>query len=220
MLLATRCASCGRDDCALTPTSGPASYLCLSCLDQLVDDVGMTDRAVQLLDRLTPSRRQHSEAVARRAREAFPLVAARWHQEVYRAALLHDIGYESPKVWGTHALDGATELRSLGESPLVCDLVAHHTAATIEADEAGIPATAFAPFIYHGPAPIEQLRSIIAWADLTTSPNGDLVTVDERLDEILQRYQPGSLVHRSITRASSWLHIAGTSPLAGARLGR
>lgn len=216
MLLATRCASCGRDDCALTPMPGPASHLCLSCLDHLADDWGMTDRALQLLDRLTPTRRQHSEAVARRAREAFPLIKPRWHHELHRAALLHDIGYESPAIWGTHALDGATELQALGESAIVCDLVAHHTAATIEADEAGIPASAFAAFTYHGSAPIDQLRSIIAWADLTTSPTGHLVTVDERLGEILQRYPPGTLVHRSTTRAAGWMRLAGTSPLASA----
>ena len=37
---------------------------------------------------------------------------------------------------------------------------------------------------------------------MTTSPDGELVPVEQRLAEILDRYGPGHLVNRSIQRAT------------------
>jgi hypothetical protein len=38
----------------------------------------------------------------------------------------------------------------------------------------------------------------LTWADLTSSPSGNLVSPVVRLNEILDRYEPASAVHRAI----------------------
>lgn len=37
---------------------------------------------------------------------------------------------------------------------------------------------------------------------MTTGPDGTHLPVEQRLSEILTRYEPGDIVHRSITRSS------------------
>lgn len=165
---------------------------------------------------LTARRRRHSVAVAAKARSAFDLIPVGLRPVVERAALLHDIGYGHPDL-GFHPIDGARFLVARGEDPRVCHAVATHSGAHWEAHHRGIDWTVFQPFTCHAPD-IGLVRSIVTWADMTTSPDGCPVTTTERLEEILQRYPDHDPVHHSVTAATAWLLLAGTHPTATAHL--
>ncbi|MFC8796432.1 HD domain-containing protein [Promicromonospora sp. NPDC057138] len=114
------------------------------------------------------------------------------------AAYLHDIGYAAAACdTGLHQLDGARYLRSLGASSELTGLVAHHTAATVEAAERGLDVALRREF----PAPSSELLDLLTYCDMTTSARGESVTVDERFDRIYYRYPPGHLVTRSMQHA-------------------
>jgi hypothetical protein len=51
------------------------------------------------------------------------------------------------------------------------------------------------------PAPY-ALSSVLTCCDMTTSPDGQPMPVEQRLAEIHHRYGPGHLVSRSIQRAT------------------
>jgi len=121
------------------------------------------------------------------------------------AAWLHDIGY-SPAIadTGFHPLDGARHLRALGDPPRLCSLVAHHSAAVVEAKVRHMRAMLLAEF----PPEESIVADALTFADMTTSPTGRRVTVDERLGEILDRYPPTDPVHRAISESSEQLRAA------------
>jgi hypothetical protein len=152
-----------------------------------------------LLERALPRRWAHVRGVAARARSLAPafgpdaglLEAAAW---------LHDIGY-LPELasTGLHSLDGARYLRDVQHAdPVLCQLVAHHSCAIIEAEERGMAAVLRAEF---EPAP-QALADGLTFCDMTTSPDGEHVRVGQRLAEIHDRYGPGHLVSRSMRRAT------------------
>ncbi|HEX2824674.1 MAG TPA: hypothetical protein VHO07_31610 [Streptosporangiaceae bacterium] len=68
----------------------------------------------------------------------------------------------------------------------------------IEAEERGLELQAQA---IGEPAP-DALSSVLTYCDITTSPDGGLLSAEERLAEIHHRYGPGHLVSRSIQRAT------------------
>ena len=112
------------------------------------------------------------------------------------AAWLHDIGY-APGVaaTGLHHLDGARYLRDTCHADdLLCRLVAHHSCAGNEAAERGVTS--------EFPAPPGDLADALTYCDMTTGPDGQRMPVEQRLAEILQRYGPGDVVHRAITRSA------------------
>ncbi len=123
------------------------------------------------------------------------------------AAYLHDVGYGHPDL-GFHPIDGARLLRSLGYSPVVCHMVAFHTAAEVEAAARGLDAGIFDEFQLSGIAGLEKADDFLWWSDLSTGPNGDDFTVDERLAEISRRYEPGNVVHTAIMKAEPRLRAA------------
>jgi len=139
------------------------------------------------------------------------------------SALVHDIGY-APALshTGFHPLDGARWLRSQGAPERMACLVAHHTAAAIEADRRGLTSELQA---------FEQEESATAdalwYADLTSGPDGSTITFQRRAGEILDRYEPGSIVHDSISEALPLLRGAvertqgrlGSQPRWGVPLG-
>lgn len=115
------------------------------------------------------------------------------------AAWLHDIGYAPTLVvTGFHPLDGARYLRNVaGADELVCRLVAHHSCASIEAANRGLADDLAAEF-----PPVDGLiTDVMTYCDMTTSPDGEPVPVEKRLAEILVRYRPDDVVHRSIAAA-------------------
>ena len=81
---------------------------------------------------------------------------------------------------------------------MLCRLVAHHFCAIIEAGERGLADVLSLEF---EPAPY-ALSSVLTCCDMTTSPDGEIVPVEQRLAEIHDRYGPGHLVSRSIQRAT------------------
>jgi hypothetical protein len=73
-----------------------------------------------------------------------------------------------------------------------------YSCAAIEAQERGLADVLAAEF---EPAP-DALAGALTFCDMTTSPDGEHVSVDSRLAEIHRRYGPGHLVSRSIHRAT------------------
>ena len=152
-----------------------------------------------LLQEPLPRRWAHSQGVAARARSLAPVLGAD-ADLLEAAAWLHDIGYAPGlALTGLHQLDGARYLRDAQHADaLLCRLVAHHSCAIIEAGERGLADVLSLEF---EPAP-DALSSVLTCCDMTTSPDGELVPVEQRLAEIQDRYGPGHLVSRSIQRAT------------------
>jgi len=162
--------------------------------------VSPSEEAARVAERLlTPLRRRwrHVQGVAAVAallatdlptEDAETLVASAW---------LHDIGY-SPELVdsGFHPLDGARWLADEGFDSAVVALVAHHTGAAIEAEERGL-STQWAAL----PMPRPDLLARLTAADLSTSPDGELMHTRERIAEILVRYPAGDPVHRAVSRS-------------------
>lgn len=151
-----------------------------------------------LLAELPEPRRTHSIAVGRKVAARADRLPLALRSDTVAAAFLHDIGYAVRFAsTGFHPLDGAGALRHLGFSMPICHLVATHSGAELEAAERGIDAVEFAPYSVSG---MRESRDLLMWADFTTSPLGENVTVDERLDEILERYSVDDPVHRYVTK--------------------
>ncbi|MGC4851050.1 HD domain-containing protein [Micromonospora sp. DT15] len=139
-----------------------------------------------------PRRWRHVQAVGSKAESLRPVVGDDGDVLV-AAAWLHDIGY-TPRIvdTGFHSLDGARWLLREGFSLRIASLVAHHSCASYEAEERGLGAMLAAEF-----PPEESPTADALWfADMTTGPDGQDFTVDERLAEIRERYGPEDLVTR------------------------
>lgn len=144
------------------------------------------------------ARQNHVRGVARVALEAAytlpdisPLVVP--------AAWLHDIGYANEVAdTGLHGLDGARYLRSTGSPERLCRLVANHTHAWVEAEARGL----FHVLAEEFPPEYSLTADVLTYADLTTGPTGEPVTVEERIDEVLRRYPQDDVVHRAVARAA------------------
>lgn len=163
------------------------------------------DLARTLLEEPLPRRWAHTQGVARQANtlnrvfgeDADLLTAAAW---------LHDIGY-SPAIVATgfHPLDGARYLRDVARADeRLCRLVAHHTCAVIEAEERGLADDLSREFTPER----DDLAQALTYCDMTTSPDGGRVSVQERIAEIFRRYGDDHVVARSIRRAESRLIAA------------
>ncbi|MFG3705552.1 HD domain-containing protein [Micromonospora sp. NPDC047670] len=139
-----------------------------------------------------PRRWRHVQAVAAKAQRLAPLVGDDGDL-LTAAAWLHDIGY-APTIINTgfHSLDGARWLRDEGYSLRLAALVAHHSCALYEARERGLSDALAEEF------PLEESPTSDAlwFADMTTGPDGQDLTVEERLAEIRKRYGPEHLVTR------------------------
>ena len=171
--------------------------------------VALVESYGDLLAALTDDRRAHSVAVRRKAEAAAARIAPALRADVTVAAVLHDIGYGHVET-GFHPLDGARFLAREGFSPVVCNLVVHHSASTYEAEERGIDLAAYADFAVG--LELSQAHAVLWWADLTTGPQGQDVTVEVRLEEICARYGPDDVITRFINRARQVLLAAGQSP--------
>jgi hypothetical protein len=158
-----------------------------------------------LLQEPLPRRWAHSQGVAARARVLAPVLGVN-ADLIEAAAWLHDIGYAPGlSATGLHQLDGARYLRDARHAEaLLCRLVAHHSCAIIEAGERGLADVLSSEF---DPAP-DVLACVLTCCDMTTSPDGQPVPVEQRLAEIQDRYGPGHLVSRSIQRATPMILCA------------
>jgi HD domain len=158
-----------------------------------------------LLQEALPRRWAHVQGVAARARGLAPVLDAD-ADLIEAAAWLHDIGYApSLATTGLHQLDGAPYLRDTQHADaMLCRLVAHHSCAIIEAGERGLAGVLSSEF---EPAP-DILASVLTCCDMTTSPDGQSVPVEQRLADIHDRYGPGHLVSRSMHRATPMIRRA------------
>ena len=163
------------------------------------------DIARWLLEEPLPRRWAHVQGVANTARTLAP-VLGRNTDLMTAAALLHDIGY-APSLAdsGFHPLDGARYLRDVEHTdPMLCRLVAHHSCAIIEAEERGLADVLAREF---KPAP-RNLADALIYCDLTTGPDGQRMTIEQRLADIRDRYGPTDLVSRALARSTPQLEAA------------
>ncbi len=161
--------------------------------------------ACELLKDSLPRRWAHTQGVAAKARtlsdplgeDAELLEAAAWLHDIGYLPDLHDTGF--------HPLDGARYLRDVEDAePLLCRMVAHHSCALTEAEERGLSAELVREFR----PPPRDLAEPLIYCDMTTSPDGLPMAVGDRLAEIHQRYGPGDVVIRAITRSGPTLEAA------------
>ncbi|MGH3245615.1 MAG: HD domain-containing protein [Trebonia sp.] len=154
--------------------------------------------ARKLLEVPLPRRWAHVQGVAAQARSLAPILGDDV-ELLEAAAWLHDIGY-TPELadTGFHPLDGARYLRDVQHADLtLCRLVANHSCAVLEAEERGLADALSREF----PSPSPMLDDALAYCDMTTTPTGDLVSVHDRLSEIVERYGPQDVVTRFIHTA-------------------
>lgn len=171
--------------------------------------------ARRLLEVPLPRRWAHVEAVAARAgRMAGPLGS---DGELLRvAAWVHDVGY-SPELISTafHPLDGAKYLRSIKAEERLAGLVAFHSSAASEAEALGLD-DQLAEFTDER----TLVRDLLWYADMTIGPSGEILTFEERMNEVRERYSPDHYVIRAldagmgerrdaVLRAERWIDEVG-----------
>lgn len=153
-----------------------------------------------------PRRWSHTLGVAAAAERLAIVLPEGDRAAVVAAALVHDIGY-SPQLArsGFHPIDGARFLHQQGLPSVVVALVAHHTGAAVEAEQRGLTAA-----LAQVPCPPPAMLDVLTCADLSTSPTGQPVRVEDRIAEILTRYPADHLVHRAVLRSTPDLLAAAT----------
>jgi hypothetical protein len=161
------------------------------------------DAARQLLAPLG-DRWRHTRAVAAAAAELSAAVEEDERDLLVVAAWWHDLGYAPAlRATGMHQLDGAGYLAGQGYPARLCALVAHHSAATYEAEERRLLAE-----LSEWPREESAVADALWTADMTTGPSGERVDYADRLDEILDRYDGGSPVVRAMIRARPAIEAA------------
>jgi hypothetical protein len=153
--------------------------------------------ARRCLSETLPRRWLHVQGVAARARKVSVTVDMADRDLLVSAAILHDIGY-APEIalTGFHALDGARYLAACGAPKRLCALVAHHSCAYREAELRGLSAELSEWVDEEG-----SVRDSLWWADMTTTPDGEITNVESRIEEIEKRYGPEDLVTFFIRQA-------------------
>ncbi|WP_030491709.1 HD domain-containing protein [Micromonospora chokoriensis] len=140
-----------------------------------------------------PRRWDHVQAVATKAARLGDVLALPESSLLVSAAWLHDIGYAaSIRDTGFHSLDGARWLLREGFSYRLASLVAHHSCAAYEAEVRGL-GIELADEFEREESPVSDA---LWFADMTTGPDGQDFTAEERLAEIRERYGPDHLVTR------------------------
>lgn len=152
------------------------------------------------LSAVLPRRWAHSQGVATRASGLGPALAGD-AELLSAAAVLHDVGY-APRLaeTGFHPLDGARFLRDEhGTDERLVRLVANHSFALLEAEERGLREELATEFpLLDEPLLVDAL----VYCDMTTTPEGDRTTAQDRVAEIRSRYGDHSVVGRFIRRAA------------------
>lgn len=166
--------------------------------------------AEQLLAPLGP-RWLHVEGVVRQARSIGHALAAADRDLLVAAAYAHDIGYApSLAILGFHPLDGARYVARAGYGRLA-GVVAHHSGAKYEATLRGLEHE-LAEFADEQ----SDVTAALAYCDLTTGPDGQRMTPNERLAEIEDRHGPHSVVVRGLRLG--WPELLGAAAVIEERL--
>ena len=100
------------------------------------------------------------------------------------AATLHDIGYSQRIArTGFHPLDGGVFLRGQGYPERLARLVANHSLAVLTADEHGIH-----NLVEQFPHEEGLLADALAYADMHSAPDGQIIPAERRLADIARRH--------------------------------
>lgn len=159
-----------------------------------------------------PRRWAHVQQVAARAERMAAALGKNDGELLATAAWLHDVGY-APELAATsfHPLDGARFLRRNGWSERVVGLVAFHSSASAEANVLGL-AEQLRDFCDER----TLVRDLLWYSDMTTGPDGEYLSFEDRMTEVRARYPVGHYVVRaldagmderrvSVVRAEGWL---------------
>lgn len=168
---------------------------------ELVDWARSTAR--NLLADSLPRRWKHVQGVAATANRIRKAVGADG-EVLVASAWLHDIGYSPEvKVTGFHPIDGASYLQTQELTPRLCALVARHSGAVHEGALRDLK-DAVEGF------PDEQTaaRNALWYCDMTSGPDGQALSINDRLDDIRMRYGTEHLVSRAISAAEEDLRAA------------
>jgi hypothetical protein len=84
----------------------------------------------------------------------------------------------------------------------LASLVAHHSEAAFEAQLRGC-----APALHAFPREYSTVADALTYCDMTTSPEGDHISFEERIAEILCRYKEQDIVSQSIRQATPTLSL-------------
>jgi predicted hydrolase (HD superfamily) len=142
----------------------------------------------------------HVQGVARQAQWVSKMFDENNQAYLIASAYLHDIGYApSIKTTGFHPLDGAYYLQSNDQNRLA-SLTAYHSEAQFEATLRGL-LTELEKF----PREYSEVADALTYCDLTTSPIGQKITLEERVIDILKRYRETDIVTQALRKAMpSW----------------
>jgi Cof subfamily protein (haloacid dehalogenase superfamily) len=147
-----------------------------------------------------PARIEHVLGVTATARELGPQLG---FDEGERAALVtaatfHDVGYaDALRLTGFHPVDGAAFLAQMGAPDEAVAAVLHHGAAEEDARVRGILSEIYRELPGSGP-----LGDALTFADVRTGPDGQRVTLAERILSVEARYGQDDMVSR-IMRGSA-----------------
>ena len=151
-----------------------------------------------------PERMRHSSWVAARAVALAGAVEDGDVTLLIAAAWLHDIGYsQALRQTGFHPLDGALFLKSRDWDPRLCGLVAHHSGSRFIATATGLDSVM--DEFSHVEDAVSDALTI---ADQTVGPNGQLLTLDERMRDMLERHGPDSPHARAHPQREAYLRAA------------
>lgn len=133
------------------------------------------------------------EAVARLADQASAVVGEADRPALVAAAWLHDVG-DAPSLrrTGLQALDGALWIRDQGEER-VAALVAYHSGAEWEAELLDLGEDLHAFVDERSP-----VTDALWYCDLTTGPEGERITLAERLSDVERRHGRDSVIARAM----------------------
>lgn len=132
---------------------------------------------------------RHTQGVAACAASVGRALVEGDAEALLSAAWLHDVGYARElATTGFHPIDGACWLQRQGEGRLA-GLVAHHTAAHAEAQLRGL-GSELVKFTDEA----SPVTAALAYCDLTTGPQGQPVTPEGRVAEIVDRHGDNSAV--------------------------
>ncbi|MBR1778816.1 MAG: HD domain-containing protein [Alphaproteobacteria bacterium] len=126
---------------------------------------------------ITPARWQHILGVARRAKvlaEKLRPQDEQFAQDMFLLGMLHDFGYEFSEEPGRHPEIGAEILKRQGYR--YWQEVANHGSVTV--------------------TEVSDELFILSCADMTTGPNGESFTMQERIDNMSERYGENSHAHK------------------------
>ena len=156
--------------------------------------VGLVHEARELAQTLlagSPERWRHSIGVALRAERVIDAIGDDQDPDreiVVAAAWLHDIGYaDALHDTGFHPLDGARFLLARGWPMRIAGLVGHHSEALSVAQVQGLDEE-LAEF----PKERSTAADVLTYADRTVGPNGRVMTIEDRLADMLRRHGPDS----------------------------